>query len=117
MPHGKICYIELPSGDVDASAGFYNSIFGWELRTRGDGARAFDDGSGVSGTWVAREEAPNDAMRTYIMVDSIADALRQIESQGGTVLMGYTAIGPNAGFAIFTDPSGNELGLYEERNS
>jgi predicted enzyme related to lactoylglutathione lyase len=49
------------------------------------------------------------------MVDSIAESLIQIENAGGRVVTPRTDIGPNMGaFAAFTDPSGNEFGLYEE---
>ena len=37
MPDGKICYIEIPTTDVDASARFYAEVFRWSLRKRGDG--------------------------------------------------------------------------------
>ena len=42
--NGKICYIEIPAADVTASAAFYQKTFGWNIRKRGDGATAFDDG-------------------------------------------------------------------------
>jgi predicted enzyme related to lactoylglutathione lyase len=49
------------------------------------------------------------------MVDSIAESLKQIENAGGRVVTPRTDIGPNMGaFAAFTDPVGNEFGLYEE---
>lgn len=49
------------------------------------------------------------------MVDSIAESLPQIENGGGKVITPRTDIGPNMGaFAVFTDPVGNEFGLYEE---
>ena len=51
--NGKICYIELPAGDIARSADFYARAFGWQIRTRGDGSTAFDDTTGqVSGAWV-----------------------------------------------------------------
>ena len=49
------------------------------------------------------------------MVDSIAESLERIERAGGKVVTPRTDIGPGMGaFAAFTDPVGNELGLYEE---
>lgn len=49
------------------------------------------------------------------MVDNIAESLKQIENAGGKVTTPRTDIGPNMGaFAAFTDPVGNEFGLYEE---
>jgi len=28
VPDGKICYLEIPATDVDASAAFYTKVFG-----------------------------------------------------------------------------------------
>lgn len=42
--NGKICYLEIPAVDVEASARFYEAVFGWQLRRRDDGSVAFDDG-------------------------------------------------------------------------
>ena len=54
MPHGKICYLEIPAPDPQQSASFYQAVFGWSIRRHGDGSIAFDDGVGeVSGTWRA----------------------------------------------------------------
>ncbi len=117
MPHGKICYLEIPANKADDAAGFYSAIFGWKVRQRGDGNLAFDDPGGVSGTWVKEEDrTPDERTRVYIMVDDIAESLTQIQSAGGKVLTPRTEIGPNMGaFASFMDPVGNEFGLYEER--
>src|SRR5262245_33908531 len=116
MPHGKICYLEIPAKTAEASAAFYSSIFGWKVRKRGDGELAFDDPGGVSGTWVKESDrTPDETTRTYIMVDVIAETLKQIEAAGGRVLTPRKEIGPGMGaFAVFADPSGNEFGLYEE---
>ena len=116
MPHGKICYLEIPAKTGEASAEFYGSIFGWKVRRRGDGAIAFDDPSGVSGTWVAEtDRTPDEQIRTYIMVDNITATLKKIQAAGGRVLEPRKEIGPGMGaFAIFADPAGAEFGLYEE---
>ena len=116
MPHGKICYLEIPAKTAEASAEFYGSIFGWKTRRRGDGELAFDDTGGVSGTWVKESDrTPDERTRTYIMVDVIADTLKRIATAGGRVLTPRTDIGPGMGaFAVFADPVGNEFGLYEE---
>jgi predicted enzyme related to lactoylglutathione lyase len=116
MPHGKICYLESPANRAEDSARFYADIFGWKVRERGDGNLAFDDTGGVSGTWVKESDrTPDENTRIYIMVDSIAASLKQIENAGGRVVTPRTDIGPNLGaFAAFTDPVGNEFGLYEE---
>ncbi|HTK46342.1 MAG TPA: VOC family protein [Gemmatimonadaceae bacterium] len=116
MPHGQICYLEIPANKAEDAAGFYSSIFGWTVRPRGDGNLAFDDAGSVSGTWVVEEDrTPDERTRVYVMVDSIATSLARIEAEGGRVLTPRQEIGGNMGaFAIFADPIGNEFGLYEE---
>ena len=116
MPHGKICYLEIPANVAQDSADFYSRLFGWKVRTRGDGELAFDDPGGVSGTWVKESDrTPEERTRVYIMVDAIAETLTQIQAAGGRVLTPRREIGPGMGaFAIFADPVGNEFGLYEE---
>jgi uncharacterized protein len=55
--NGKICYIEMPATDIACSADFYKHVFGWDIRQRGDGSVAFDDGvnkSAALGCFVAR---------------------------------------------------------------
>jgi len=117
--HGKICYLEIPANKAEDAAAFYGDIFGWKVRQRGDGNLAFDDTGGVSGTWVKdSDRTADERTRVYIMVDSIAQSLQQIQAAGGEVLTPRTEIGPNMGaFAVFADPVGNEFGLYEEPRS
>jgi len=80
---GKICYIEMPTKDAQTSADFYQRVFGWTIRTRGDGAIAFDDTTGeVSGAFVkGRPPAATPGLMVYIMVDSVADAIEKGEGQ------------------------------------
>ena len=116
MPHGKICYLQIPANRAEDSARFYSDIFGWKVRERGDGNLAFDDSGAVSGTWVRESDrTPDERTRVYIMVDDLVETLKQVESAGGKVLTPRTEIGPGMGaFAAFADPVGNEFGLYEE---
>jgi predicted enzyme related to lactoylglutathione lyase len=74
LGNGKICYVEIPALDINRSATFYKEVFGWQIRTRGDGSVAFDDAAGeVSGTWVAGRKPMTEAgLLIYIIVDSAA---------------------------------------------
>ncbi len=113
--NGKICYLEIPATDVDLSAAFYESVFGWTIRRRGDGSRAFDDGVGeVSGTWVTDRPAVDTlGLLVHIMVDSVAETLETIVARGGAVVRGIGADAPEI-TARFRDPAGNVFGLYQE---
>jgi predicted enzyme related to lactoylglutathione lyase len=115
--NGKICYIEIPTTDVQQSADFYAAVFGWTIRTRTDGSRSFDDGVGeVSGTWrvdrPVRREAPG--ILTHIMVDDIQATIARVKANGGVIVQDVGADDPEI-TAWFTDPSGNQFGLYQHR--
>jgi uncharacterized protein len=115
MANGKICYIEIPATDIARSADFYQRSFGWSIRTRGDGAMAFDDGVGqVSGTWVlGRPPATNAGLLIYIMVDSVAATIDTVLANGGVIVQPIGGDAPEI-TARFRDPAGNLLGLYQE---
>ena len=116
--NGKICYIELPAIDVQASAAFYQAVFGWSVRMRGDGSAAFDDGVGeVSGIWITTRTAlDGEAAKTgpviHIMVDDAEATIAKVASHGGEIVQ---AIGKDAPeiTAKFRDPGGNVLGIYQ----
>ncbi len=113
--NGKICYIELPASDVRRSADFYAAVFGWNIRTRGDGHLAFDDAIGeVSGTWVTgRRPSGEPGLLVYVMVDSVAATLEAVIAHGGAVVQPIGGDAPEI-TARFRDPGGNVIGLYQE---
>jgi uncharacterized protein len=113
--NGKICYVELPSQNVAASASFYAEVFGWKMRTRGDGSQAFDDTTGqVSGAFVLDRKAwETPGLLFYIMVDSAADACQAVEAHGGKIVQPIGVDAPEI-TARFLDPGGNVIGLYQE---
>lgn len=113
--NGKICYVEIPADDVEASAAFYEAVFGWRLRKRGDGATAFDDTLGeVSGTWVTgRPPAPDPGLLLYVMVDDAEAAVEAIVAHGGELVQPIGGDAPEI-TARFRDPGGNVIGIYQE---
>jgi hypothetical protein len=113
--HGKICYLEVPASNVAKSASFYAKVFGWRMRTRGNGTQAFDDVTGaVSGAFVVgRPASTNPGLLVYIMVDSVEDRCKTMEASGGTFVQPLGADAPEL-TARFRDPGGNVLGVYQE---
>jgi predicted enzyme related to lactoylglutathione lyase len=114
--NGKVCYLEIPAVDVRKSAAFYAAVCGWQLRERGDGRIAFDDGVGeVSGAWVVgRPPASQPGILVYVMVDSVAKTLEAVVANGGEIVQPIGGDAPEI-TARFRDPAGNIIGLYEER--
>jgi hypothetical protein len=116
LGHGKICYLELPSRNIDESSAFYQTVFGWQTRKRGDGSVAFDDGvNEVSGTW-RTDRKPNTeiGLLVHIMVDDIQVTIQKIIDHGGAIVRPVGMDAPEI-TAWFRDLSGNVLGLFQER--
>ena len=115
LENGKICYLELPAVDINRSAAFYKAVFGWQVRQRGDGRAAFDDGVGaVSGTWVTGRKPHTElGVLIYIMVDSAAKTLEAVVANGGKIVQPIGMDAPEI-TARFSDPAGNILGLYQQ---
>ena len=116
MGNGKICYVEIPAADIRRSAEFYESVFGWKTRKRGDGQLAFDDGVGqVSGTWVTGRPASSSqpGLLIYIIVDDAAATVSAIVAHGGEIVQSIGGDAPEI-TARFRDPGGNILGVYQQ---
>src|SRR5882757_9727163 len=115
LGNGKICYVEMPATDIARSSAFYQKVFGWNVRKRGDGKLAFDDAVGqVSGTWVTGRKPSTEAgLLIYIMVDNAAAIIENVVANGGKIVQPIGADHPEI-TARFTDPGGNILGLYQQ---
>jgi predicted enzyme related to lactoylglutathione lyase len=113
--NGNICYIEIPAVDIPQSVAFYQSVFGWQTRKRGDGSTAFDDSVGeVSGTWVTgRPPSGTPGLLIYIMVDDINVTVDAVVANGGEIVQPVGVDAPEI-TARFRDPGGNVLGLYQQ---
>jgi|SRR5450432_73610 len=114
--NGKICYLEIPSRDIDESSSFYHTVFDWKVRRRDDGTSGFDDGvNEVSGTWrTDRIPTPGIGILIHIMVDDIEVTIQKIIELGGMIVQPVGRDAPEI-TAWFQDLSGNVLGLYQHR--
>ena len=112
---GKICYIEIPAIDISESVRFYQQAFGWTIRQRTDGSTAFDDTTGgVSGTWIpGRPPTTDPGLLVFIMVASAVTTIDDIIASGGMIVQ---PVNPDEKevYALFRDPAGNVLGIYQQ---
>lgn len=115
LGNGKICYVEIPATDIARSSAFYQNVFGWNVRKRGDGKLAFDDAVGqVSGTWVTGRKPMTDVgLLVYIMVDDAEAIIKNVVANGGKIVQQIGGDHPEI-TARFTDPGGNIFGIYQQ---
>ncbi len=121
LPRPRLCYLEIPAISINESVSFYEKVFGWNIRHRESARPAFDDATGnISGAWVTDRAATRDpGLLPYIWVDSIEQTLAEIKARGGEVVSASHPDDPGSTsrIAIFRDPAGNLIGLYQEEDA
>ena len=116
MARGEITHIEFPADDVERAKQFYAAVAGWEFsQPEGfSGYYMFRNGEGTGGAVAKRGEMAPQQLRIYITVDSLEDACKVAEANGGTVVEQPTDIGGGMGrFAVVRDTEGSEVGLWQ----
>ncbi|MGA8046137.1 MAG: VOC family protein [Dermatophilaceae bacterium] len=115
MAHGDITHIDIPVADLGAASAFYASLFGWQIAEAPgfEGYPMWQAPNGISGGGLAPRSDGFTQPRSYVEVDSIEDTLEKVRAGGGTVLMEKSPISETSWWAIFADPDGNHVGLYE----
>ncbi len=117
MAPRPIMHIDIPTANREATAEFYGSLFGWDVRH--DPAYSWFTAANMSGGFPDLEQGlqairevlrPGDTV-LYIPSEDIDADLRRIEALGGTILVPKTQAGEGHYVAIFADPNGARLGL------
>ncbi|MBC7310649.1 MAG: VOC family protein [Actinomycetales bacterium] len=115
MAHGDITHIDIPVSDLEQAKAFYSQVFGWQISA----PPGFEDypmwhaPNKISGGGLAPRSEGFTQPRSYVEVDSIDETLAKVTQIGGRVLMEKSPISDTSWWAIFADPDGNEVGLYE----
>jgi uncharacterized protein len=116
-----LAYFEFASKEPDRLQKFYADLFGWAINELPEsGGYALVDtqaGEGaVAGGIGPLQEGGAPGLRTYFYAENLGDALKKAESLGGKVLMEPTPIPGFGNFAVFSDPDGNGIGLWDQKS-
>ena len=111
---GALCWNELSSPDMNASASFYGDLFGWETQTfegMGDYLVIMNHGGGNGGIRPLAQPGMPPNWLVYFAIDDLDGALAKVESLRGTKLTDPIDIGI-ARVAVAQDPQGAAFALY-----
>lgn len=119
MPHGDITHLDIPVNDFGKATAFYRDLFGWDIQEYPgfEGYPMWQAPNEISGGGLAPRSEDFSQPRSYVEVDSIEDTLRTVQERGGRVVMDRSPISETSWWAIFEDPDGNQVGLYEGTTS
>jgi hypothetical protein len=121
----KVVHFEIPADDEARAREFYGSVFEWQLQPMpeldytivmttpvDEQTQVPTEPGGINGGLMKRT-AETPAPVITVDVDSITDALKQIEAAGGSTVTERTEIPGMGAFGYFKDTEGNVVGLWE----
>lgn len=111
--HHHISYVEIPAPDLAAAKAFYGAAFGWAFTDYGDayvGIRA-PDGDGEVGGLNPGDPGARGGVLALLYSDDLVATQAAVEAAGGVVVVEPFDY-PGGRRFHFTDPAGNELGVF-----
>jgi hypothetical protein len=115
MSEHPIVHIEFSADDPKSAGKFYGDVFDWDIQHMPEmDYVSFEAEPGPGGGFnkVDEEMIKADDILIYILAGDIETTLKKIEALGGQTVLPKTEI-PNIGwYALFTDPTGNRVGLF-----
>ncbi|HLN66896.1 MAG TPA: VOC family protein [Streptosporangiaceae bacterium] len=113
-----VAFFEIISPDHERAQKFYRELFGWAVAADpamgGYGLVDTGAGEGAIGGGIGPGEARGEkSVKIYMRVDDLDAHLDRAEQLGGKRLVPPTDLPGDFGrFAVFTDPDGNQVGLW-----
>jgi uncharacterized protein len=115
MSKRSIAHIEIPSANPEVSSKFYHDLFGWEYQTVTEPGpyTMFQTGNSGGGYSPLSDQVKPGNILIYISSPDIDADLKKAESLGATIVMPKDAVPGFGSLAIFIDPTGNQIALWE----
>ena len=114
-----VVYFELGGRDGEALREFYGELFGWKSSdaTAAAGSGYWhieaEEGGMPGGIIQTTADMPPNYVMFYVQANDLQASLDKAESLGGTTLVPPSDIPGGIGqIAVFSDPSGNVIGLH-----
>ena len=110
----QIDYVEFQVTDIQEAKCFYGDLFRWTFEDYGDGYTAFNHGAGTGG-FAKADAVSRGGPLIVLYVEDLEATQRDIVRAGGRIVREIFAF-PGGRRFHFTDPSGNELGVWSDQD-
>lgn len=112
-----IMHFEIASPNLERATEFYGELFDWVVgEEQMDGYRLVQTAEGsIGGGLLRAPEGVFPYVTVYVGVEDLRASLQEVEELGGKVIVEPTPIRGFGTFAMFQDPDGAMMGLFEER--
>ena len=115
MSKHPIVHVEFSANDRQAAGKFYSDVFGWEVQQMPEMNYAMFSAGVGGGLNPVGDNNPAGTTLVHIGTDDIEATLAKIAAHGGKMTVPKTEIPGMGWFAIFNDPTGNTIGLYQAK--
>lgn len=118
-PPGTPSWVDLGSSDLPASKAFYCALFGWEVVDGGPDSGGYDmfqkQDKNVAGLGPLMAQNQPPAWTTYVSVEDADATTAKVTAAGGTVLVAPMDVLDVGRMAVFLDPTGAAIALWQPR--
>jgi uncharacterized protein len=114
MPN-PVVWFEVIGSDAGKVAEFYGGLFDWDVKpSQMDTYKFVETGEGdLSGGIGQGPDGVPGYATFYVQVASVEESLEKAESLGAKTLMPPTDVMEGVRIALFQDPDGNTVGLFQ----
>ncbi|CAN5128998.1 VOC family protein [soil metagenome] len=116
--HKKIDYVEFPAKDIQAVKNFFTTVFGWSFTDYGSDYTSFSN-SGIDGGFFKSDLIVSTEKGSALIVmysKELEQIQTRIEEAGGAIVKPIFSF-PGGRRFHFTDPNGNEYGVWSDATS
>ena len=112
-----VLHFEIASPNLERATEFYEELFGWRIgEEQTDGYRLVQTADGsIGGGLLRTPEGVFPYVTIYVGVHDLGATLVKAEELGGKTVVEPMPIPGVGAFAMFQDPDGVMIGLFEER--
>ena len=117
-PAGVPCFVDTGRKNADPAIAFYGGLFGWDAQNVSpEGAPRYHmatlHGHTVAGIGEQDFQTWDPVWNQYVQVEDADATAKEVEQAGGEVKMDPFAIGSAGRMAVFADPHGAEICVWE----
>ena len=115
-----ICHFEIPAGDLQGASKFYGDLFGWTIAPAADDNPDYlfistcDKADTLAGG-LHKPAAEGQGVTVYVKVESIDAVCEKVTELGGAEVTAKTVITGFGWVAPISDPEGNVIGLFQDK--
>jgi predicted enzyme related to lactoylglutathione lyase len=110
-------WVDHTSPDVQASARFYDDLFGWQSQDTGEQTGHYtmftSNGKSVAATTPPMSPGNPPAWSTYISTANVEETARRVQAAGGKTLVAPMQVMDQGSMGVFMDPAGAVFAAWQ----